>query len=180
MKCPHNRKLDLQKALYTEEGVAVKKILTFAESGIIVASLDETPERAVLYGTCGCYWLHSHVKCSMDLTNTPLLVDGNSTNNVLDSAVPQHEHIAEVTSDDQLINHPPHYLNSAAQCRNCSTQIECIDITEHLNFNLGNTIKYIWRCEHKDTKMRNLKKALWYLQREIKKEERRWKHVLYK
>ena len=37
------------------------------------------------------------------------------------------------------INHPQHYQHPSG--------IECIDITEHMNFCLGNAIKYIWRCE---------------------------------
>ena len=38
-----------------------------------------------------------------------------------------------------------------------------------LNFNLGNAIKYIGRCEHKNNKQEDIKKAIWYLERELKK-----------
>lgn len=68
------------------------------------------------------------------------------------------------------INHPKHYNNSPAKCI-CGRKIECIDITRHMNFNLGNTIKYIWRLNDKDVPLKNLKKALWYLQDEINRLE---------
>lgn len=67
------------------------------------------------------------------------------------------------------INHPPHYTNSNSKCSKCDHNIECIDITRHLNFNLGNAIKYIWRAEHKGNKIEDLKKAIWYLEDEINK-----------
>lgn len=49
--------------------------------------------------------------------------------------------------------------------------MECIDITRHMNFNLGNSIKYIWRAGEKGDKVEDLKKAVWYLQDEIKRIE---------
>lgn len=48
--------------------------------------------------------------------------------------------------------------------------IECIEITEHMNFCLGNAMKYIWRADLKGG-VEDLKKAVWYLQREISKRE---------
>lgn len=61
------------------------------------------------------------------------------------------------------INHPPHYTSHPSG-------IECIQITEHMNFNLGNAIKYIWRAGLKDEyAIEDLKKAAWYLDREIKR-----------
>jgi len=39
-----------------------------------------------------------------------------------------------------------------------------------LGFNLGNAVKYIARCEHKESKTADLEKAIWYLQREVQKE----------
>lgn len=66
-----------------------------------------------------------------------------------------------------LINHPPHYTANDASCDKCGHSIECIDITRHMNFNLGNALKYIWRCDSKGPKIENLQKAIWYLQDEI-------------
>lgn len=68
-----------------------------------------------------------------------------------------------------LVNHPPHYTNSNAKCSKCSAAIECIDVTEHMGFNLGNVVKYLWRADLKGTPVRDLEKARWYLTREIAK-----------
>ena len=70
------------------------------------------------------------------------------------------------------VNHPVHYRASAAICLSCERPIECIDVTRHMNFNLGNAIKYIWRCEHKGNRVEDLKKAIWYLNDEIGKIEK--------
>lgn len=55
--------------------------------------------------------------------------------------------------------------------------VECIEITRHFNFNLGNVIKYIWRAGKKDEKthLEDLKKAFWYLQDEITRLEDKYK-----
>ena len=45
--------------------------------------------------------------------------------------------------------------------------IECIEVTEHMNFNLGNAIKYIWRNGSKNNQIEDLEKSIWYIQREI-------------
>ena len=60
------------------------------------------------------------------------------------------------------VEHPDHY-NKA--------NVECIDVVENFNFNLGNIIKYVWRCDHKGEPIEDLKKAQWYLSREIKRRE---------
>ena len=49
--------------------------------------------------------------------------------------------------------------------------VECIDVAEHFGFNLGNTIKYIWRADEKGDPVTDLRKALWYLRREIARRE---------
>ena len=58
------------------------------------------------------------------------------------------------------VNHPAHYKSHPSG-------IECIQVTEHMNFNLGNAIKYIWRCDEKGDPLENLNKAIWYLSREV-------------
>lgn len=62
-------------------------------------------------------------------------------------------------TNDQ-VNHPEHYKAHPSG-------VECIAITEGFNFNLGNVIKYIWRAEEKDAPLVDLRKAEWYLRREI-------------
>ena len=66
------------------------------------------------------------------------------------------------------VNHPSHYTNHPAKC-SCGSGIECIQITEHMGFNLGNAIKYIWRCDLKKDAIEDLLKAKWYVEREIAK-----------
>lgn len=70
------------------------------------------------------------------------------------------------------VNHPKHYTSSPAACSACGHPIECIDITEHMGFNLGNTTKYVWRCDLKLDAIEDLEKAAWYLNREIQKRKR--------
>lgn len=62
------------------------------------------------------------------------------------------------------VNRPKHYNMHPSG-------IECIQVVEHMNFNLGNAIKYLWRTDHKNG-IEDLKKAVWYINREILKKER--------
>lgn len=63
----------------------------------------------------------------------------------------------EKTSD---VNHPPHYTKHPSG-------VECIEITEHMNFNVGNAVKYLWRAGEKGDAIIDLQKAEWYIRREI-------------
>lgn len=58
------------------------------------------------------------------------------------------------------VNHPAHYQ---------SGKFEVIDIIEafNLNFSMGNAIKYILRAGKKGSRQEDLKKAIWYINREI-------------
>ena len=58
-----------------------------------------------------------------------------------------------------LVNHPRHYNSSPAHCSACHHEIECIDITRHMEFNIGNAMKYLWRYKHKGG-IEDLKKAI--------------------
>ena len=68
------------------------------------------------------------------------------------------------------VNHPSHYNSHPSG-------IECIEIARHHNFNIGNTIKYLWRAglkseegmEDNDKKIEDLNKAIWYINDEIKR-----------
>lgn len=62
------------------------------------------------------------------------------------------------------VNHPQHYTTHPSG-------VECITITEHMSFLLGNAMKYIWRCDAKNG-LEDLRKARWYLDREIANRER--------
>jgi hypothetical protein len=61
------------------------------------------------------------------------------------------------------INRPAHYTEHPSG-------VECIQITEHMNFCLGNAVKYIWRAnlKHEDP-IQDLQKAHWYIEREIRR-----------
>jgi hypothetical protein len=67
--------------------------------------------------------------------------------------------------DGNAVEHPPHYNNHPAN-------IECIDVVEHMTFNVGNAIKYLWRAGFKGAELEDLKKAVWYVQREIERLEK--------
>ena len=68
------------------------------------------------------------------------------------------------------VNHPAHYNSHPSG-------IECIEIARHHNFNIGNTIKYLWRAglkseegmEDTDKQVEDLNKAIWYIKDEIKR-----------
>ena len=61
--------------------------------------------------------------------------------------------------EKEMVDHPSHYNQG----------IETIEYIESwsMNFNTGNVIKYVTRAGYKDNQLEDLKKAMWYLQREI-------------
>ena len=68
---------------------------------------------------------------------------------------------------EDSVNHPKHYTKHPSG-------IECIEITEHMNFCLGNAVKYIWRASLKGKQIEDLEKAVFYLKREIER-LKKWK-----
>lgn len=73
------------------------------------------------------------------------------------------EHVERVRAagaNTDMVNHPPHYTSHPSG-------VECIQITEHMNFCLGNAVKYIWRADLKGSGVEDLRKAAWYIEREI-------------
>jgi hypothetical protein len=60
------------------------------------------------------------------------------------------------------VNHPKHYTVHPSG-------VECIQITEHMGFCLGNAMKYIWRADEKWDAIEDLEKAKWYIERELEK-----------
>ena len=68
-------------------------------------------------------------------------------------------------TEEDNINHPEHYTNHPSG-------VECIQVTEHMGFCLGNAIKYIWRADLKGHAVQDLEKAVWYIEREIAR--RKW------
>lgn len=72
--------------------------------------------------------------------------------------------------EKDLVNHPPHYTQHPSG-------VEYIQVTEHYNFCVGNAIKYLWRNGlkseegkgDKEKQIEDLKKAAWYINREIER-----------
>ena len=62
-------------------------------------------------------------------------------------------------SKPDIVNYPKHYTSHPSG-------VECIQITEHMGFVLGNALKYIWRADLKNG-IEDLEKAKWYIEREI-------------
>lgn len=78
--------------------------------------------------------------------------------------------VEEVKEDN--VNHPKHYTSHPSG-------IECIEITRHYCFDVGNAIKYLWRAGlktealrlDKDKEIEDLNKAIWYIKDRIKQLE---------
>lgn len=70
-------------------------------------------------------------------------------------------------SEVDMIDHPPHYNMHPSG-------IEAIDVIEHMTFNIGAAIKYLWRCGLKDgePQLTDLRKSLWFINREISRVEK--------
>ena len=81
-----------------------------------------------------------------------------------DKAYKRYLEEQQENNEKDMVNSPSHYNKGG---------YEAIDIIEalDLNFNLGNAFKYIFRAGDKDDIVQDLKKARWYLDREIKRLE---------
>lgn len=71
------------------------------------------------------------------------------------------KHISDKSNE---VDHPRHYNRHPSG-------IECIQIVRHMNFNVGNAIKYLWRAGKKGSTTEDLKKAIWYINDEIERIE---------
>lgn len=60
----------------------------------------------------------------------------------------------------EMVDHPAHYNKNPSG-------VECIDVIEHMPFNIGNAVKYLWRVGSKGDPLEDLQKAAWYVDREI-------------
>ena len=74
----------------------------------------------------------------------------------------------EADEAPDMVNPPPHYTSDPSG-------VECITITRHRTFNVGNAIKYLWRAglkgdaaqESREKQLEDLRKAVWYITDEI-------------
>ena len=69
---------------------------------------------------------------------------------------------AKIKAEHDPVNKPSHY-------RQHNSGVECIDLAEVLSFNVGNSYKYTFRRDEKENPLQDLQKAMWYLEREIKR-----------
>jgi len=146
---------------------------------------DITPElqaqialvnRIVEQGSCSeinCYKSNSFsgqlADCPMILGNC-VRCEENAVDNALewlqenepqDSNLPEGEEPGESYGPD-VVNHPEHYTNHPSG-------VECIQVTRHMGFNLGNVFKYVWRADLKGKAIEDLEKAQFYLADEIQR-----------
>jgi len=66
--------------------------------------------------------------------------------------------------EHDAVNHPTHYTSHPSG-------VECIQVTQHMNFCVGNAMKYLWRAGNKGDYIEDLRKAKWYVEQEIARVE---------
>ncbi len=96
-----------------------------------------------------------------------LISDRNTDNQICNDLVKKLFNLLIEEPDN--VNHPPHYTSHPSG-------IECIEITRHYCFAIGNAIKYLWRAGLKkdvslsdsQKEIEDLKKAIWYIKDRIK------------
>lgn len=87
----------------------------------------------------------------------------------LSKDIPHKAQEVEEEEENDSVNHPSYYTSHPSG-------IECIDITRHYCFSIGNAIKYLWRAglkkemglEDKEKEIEDLRKAIWYINDRIK------------
>ena len=113
-------------------------------------------------GTLGCrFALEDKWKQDAGIKDNPYAKDHQRADN---APMDTSEHLADI-EHREAIDHPDYYKRGG---------IEAIDAIEAwgLGFNLGNVVKYIARCGKKSDKVvEDLKKAAWYLNREVERME---------
>lgn len=115
----------------------------------------------------GRYEMHADVKEGDAFTNFTLQKEDmkfvmDKLSELKEETKPSQEETKP--SKEDPVNHPKHYTSDPSG-------IECIQITRHRNFNIGNAIKYLWRAGLKESNsdIQDLEKAVWYLNDEIKR-----------
>ena len=69
--------------------------------------------------------------------------------------------IKDLPEPEDIINNPRHYTSHPSG-------VEQIQITEHMSYNIGTAMAYLWRHEYKNG-VQDLEKAIWHINREIQK-----------
>lgn len=109
---------------------------------------------------CGtCFWLKDF-KSDSEL---PISCDSCMYESSPENPYPRWMGSTSKNVEKDMVNSPPHYKAHPSG-------VECIQITEHMNFCLGNAMKYIWRAGEKhESPLEDLNKAKWYIEREIER-----------
>jgi len=81
-----------------------------------------------------------------------------------DAFYPPNEAPATEPTGHDPVNHPQHYTSHPSG-------VECITITQHMNFCRGNAVKYIWRAGEKSDEVEDLRKARFYIDKESERLE---------
>lgn len=109
-------------------------------------------------------------KCSAcDWVGANFVTEAKAVKRFRDYHHQEYSHVGQVSyrRDDDLVNHPPHYTGHPKG-------IECIDVIEDApTLCLGTAMKYIWRVSWggKENDLQDLRKSVWYLEREIARRE---------
>jgi hypothetical protein len=97
-------------------------------------------------------------------------INGTSLNDLVNREMDRREARGEANPPEEEVNDLARYKDTInpVHYRAHPSGVECIQITEHMGFCLGNAIKYIWRADMKGGR-EDLEKAIWYLQRELRR-----------
>jgi len=164
------------QAIETSTRMAAIQIRVRAETGAKtlmsgVFPADLTREEQVLAQRLVELWKQEEEKASVYIDwrmdgNDAVYVIGilrqDGTKEPYGQAAPASSRENEMRDElNETVNHPPHYATHPSG-------VEAVDIAEHLSFNLGNALKYVWRAKKKGKEEEDLEKALWYLEREVR------------
>lgn len=80
----------------------------------------------------------------------------------------KHDSSVDTSITNDSVNHPSHYTSDPSG-------VECIQVTRHRDFCIGNAIKYLWRAglkksqgkTEREKEIEDLKKAVWYINDKI-------------
>lgn len=131
--------------------------------GLGVCELEDghTGSHECAYKRRRLLWMHKPKPGDRRGVKAPTEVDPLSRPSLLEAADKAVKDLAAAKVDP--VKHPSHYTSHPSG-------VECLTITRHMNFNLGNAVKYIWRAglKSKDP-VQDLEKAVFYLQDEIRR-----------
>ena len=102
------------------------------------------------------------IKISDDLKNYSLRTKKMSSETREEDSIvlPTMNKATDLDAVGGPVVHPKHYNSNPSG-------VECLDVVQHMSWNVGSAMTYLWRLHHKDTPVQNIKKAIYHLEREI-------------